>query len=85
MLVFKIDVIEELKKVGITATNAKKSKVLSQSTFTKLKNGDTNLSLETLNILCCLLEMQPRDIIKFVETEQDEKILKNLKNSIDNH
>lgn len=85
MLVFKIDVIEELKKIGLTATNAKKSKILSQSTFTKLKNGDTNLSLETLNIICALLEMQPRDIIKFVETEQEEKILKNLKNSIDNH
>ena len=85
MLVFKIDVIEELKKIGLTATNAKKSKILSQSTFTKLKNGDTNLSLETLNIICALLEMQPRDIIKFVETEQEEKILKNFKNSIDNH
>ena len=57
MLVFKIDVIEELKKIGLTATNAKKSKILSQSTFTKLKNGDTNLSLETLNIICALLEL----------------------------
>nr|DAT64347.1 MAG TPA: Protein of unknown function (DUF739) [Caudoviricetes sp.] len=39
----------------------------------KFKNGDTNISLEVLNRLCCVLEMQPRDILKFVETETDRK------------
>ncbi len=37
----------------------------------KFKNGDTRISIEVLNRLCCLLEMQPRDILKYVETETD--------------
>ena len=53
----------------------------------KFRNGDTKISLEVLNRLCCVLEMQPRDIIKFIETEEDrEKIISKMcEKSIDNH
>ena len=45
----------------------------------KFRNGDTNISLEILNRLCCVLEMQPRDIIKFIETDEDrEKIISKI-------
>lgn len=71
MIVYKIDVLKELNKIGITSTNAKTTGILPQSFFTKIKRGDTSISLDTLNRLCTLLEMQPRDIIKFIETEQD--------------
>ena len=76
MLEYKINVIAELEKVGITATNARYTGIFGQSAMTKFKKGDTNISLNILNRLCCVLEMQPRDIIKFVETDEDrEKIL----------
>lgn len=39
----------------------------------KLRRGDTNISLINLNKICAILEMQPRDLIKYVETEEDEK------------
>ncbi len=73
MLVYKIDIISELEKVGINTTVARKTGIFGQDTMRKFKNNDTNISLEILNRLCFILEMQPRDIIKFVETPEDEE------------
>lgn len=79
MLQYKIDVISELTKVGINTTTAKKTGIFGQDTMRKFRNGDTKISLEVLNRLCCVLEMQPRDIIKFVETNEDrEKIISKI-------
>lgn len=87
MLQYKIEIIPALNKVGINTTTAKKSGIFGQDTMRKFKNGDTNISLEVLNRLCCVLEMQPRDIIKFVETEKDKKeiISKICEKPVDNH
>lgn len=86
MLQYKIEVIKELAKVGINTTTAKKSGIFGQDTMRKFRNGDTNISLDILNRLCCVLEMQPRDIIKFIETEEDRKkiISKICEKSVDN-
>lgn len=73
MLEYKIDVINELSRVGINTTTAKQSGIFAQATMKKFKDKDTNISLDNLNRLCCVLEMQPRDIIKYVETKQDEE------------
>lgn len=73
MLEYKINVIEELQKVGMNTTKARKTGVFGQETMRKFKNGDTSISLDNLNRLCCVLEMQPRDIIKYVETDSDRQ------------
>lgn len=79
MLEYKINVISELEKVGINTTVAKKTGIFGQETMKKFKNKDTSITLDNLNRLCCVLEMQPRDIIKYVETEIDrEKILSKI-------
>ena len=87
LLQYKINVIAELAKVGINTTTAKKSGIFGQDTMRKFRNGDTKISLEVLNRLCCILEMQPRDIIKFVETDDDrEKIISKIcVKTVDNH
>ncbi|HBI59774.1 MAG TPA: transcriptional regulator [Lachnospiraceae bacterium] len=87
MLEYKINVISELKKIGINTTVAKKTGIFGQETMRKFRNKDTSISLENLNRLCCVLEMQPRDIIKYVETDSDrEKIISKLsEKSIDFH
>ena len=53
----------------------------------KFKKGDTTISLDNLNRLCAVLEMQPRDIIKYVETDSDrEKIISKIsEKNIDIH
>ncbi len=87
MLQYKIDIIKELAKIGINTTTAKKSGIFGQDTMRKFRAGNTGISLEVLNRLCCVLEMQPRDIIKYVETDSDrEKIISKIcENGIDNH
>lgn len=79
MLEYKIDIISELARVGINTTTARKSGIFGQDTMRKFKAKDTGISLEILNRLCCILEMQPRDIIKYVETDEDrEKIISKI-------
>ncbi len=87
MLQYKIDVIKELSRVGINTTTAKKSGIFGQDTMRKFRIGDTKISLEVLNRLCAVLEMQPRDILKYVETDEDrEKIISKIcEKSIENH
>lgn len=87
MLQYKIDIISELAKAGVNTTTAKKSGIFGQDTMRKFRRGDTKISLEVLNRLCCILEMQPRDIIKYVETEEDkEKIISKIcDKAVDSH
>lgn len=80
MLEYKIDVIKELQEVGFNGTTARNTKIFGGETMKKFRNGDTSISLDNLNRLCCLLEMQPRDIIRYVETDVDrEKILSKIR------
>lgn len=87
MLEYKINVISELEKVGINTTVARKTGIFGQETMRKFRNRDTSISLDNLNRLCCVLEMQPRDIIRYVETDADrEKIISKIcDKTIDNH
>lgn len=87
MLQYKIDIIEELKKAGVNTTIARETGVFGQSTMRKFRENDTSISLDNLNRLCCILEMQPRDIIKYIETAEDrEKIISKIREKqIDNH
>ena len=73
MLEYKINIIEELAKIGVNTTKAKNTGLFGQETMRKFRAGDTSISLDNLNRLCCVLEMQPRDIIKYVETENDRQ------------
>lgn len=80
VLEYKINVFQELKSLGITTTTAKRTGLFSQSVMKKFKNNDTSITLDNLNRLCAVLEMQPRDIIKYIETEEDrEKYLLKMK------
>ena len=66
MLEYKIDVIETLKESGYNSTRILKENVLSQSAMQKLRNGEM-VGIKTLEQLCKILDMQPGNIIKYVE------------------
>ncbi len=87
MIEYRIDIIQELKNAGINTTVAKSSGVFGQATMKKFKEGDTSISLDNLNRLCCILKKQPGDIIGYNETSSDrEKIISKIcDKSIDNH
>ena len=52
---------------------AKTTKILSQDTLKKIKNEDTNISLESINRICIILDMQPKDLIEYVEDDEEKK------------
>ena len=66
MLVYKIDVIETLKESGYNATRILKENLLSQSAMQKIRHGEM-VGIKTIDQLCKLLDMQPGNIVKYVE------------------
>lgn len=66
MLVYKIDIIETLKENGYNSTRILKENILSQSAMQKLRQNEM-VGIKTLEQLCKLLDMQPGNLIKYVE------------------
>ena len=78
MLKYKIDIGDALERIGFNAYKAKTTKLLSQDTLKKVKSDDTNISLKSLNSICMILDMQPKDLLMYVETEEEKENLKKL-------
>lgn len=78
MLQYKIDVLEALKEVGVTFSSCRKSKIFSQATLSRFRKGDASIDAETLNRLCCILELQPRDLIRYIEEPADTALYKEV-------
>ena len=76
MLQYKINVADALNRKGFNTYKAKTTKILSQDTLKKIKNEDTNISLESLNRICILLDMQPKDLIEYVENKEEKEKFK---------
>ena len=73
MLKYKINIADALERKGFNTYKAKISKLLSQDTLKKIKHEDTNISLESINRICMILDMQPKDLIEYVENEEEKK------------
>ncbi len=63
MIKYKIDVLDELKKRGYTTTIIRKKKILAESTLTRLRDGKTSISCDSIGVICSMLRCQPSDII----------------------
>lgn len=72
MLKYKINIADALERKGFNTYKAKTSKLLSQDTLKKIKREDTNISLESINRICMILDMQPKDLIEYVENEEEK-------------
>lgn len=71
MISLKKDLAEALVKRGLTSTIFKKSGMIGQSTLTRIRKQDANVTLTELNKLCVLLDCQPADLLEYVETPED--------------
>lgn len=69
MIVYKIDVLESLKEAGYTTTRLRKEKLLNESAIQYLREGKP-VGAKALDNICRLLDMQPGNIIKYVEVEE---------------
>lgn len=66
MFVYKFDVLEALKDAGYNTTRLRKEKLLGENAIQSLRNGEM-IGIIALEKICKLLDMQPGNIIKYVE------------------
>lgn len=66
MLVYKINVLETLKESGYNSTRILREGIISQSAMQKIRKNEM-VGIKTIEKLCELLDMQPGNIIKYVE------------------
>jgi putative transcriptional regulator len=64
MIVYRINVLEQLKAAGYSTYKLRMDKIFGQATIQQLRNGQL-VSLANLNDLCRLLNCQPGDIIEY--------------------
>ncbi len=85
MIKYKFNVGDALERAGFNMYKAKTTGLLSQETLKKIKNEDTNISAKSLNSLCLILDMQPKDIFIYEETEEDLKQKQKIWNLLKYH
>ena len=66
MFVYKFDVLEELKESGYNTARLRKEKLLGENAIQSLRRGEM-VGIIALEKICSLLDMQPGNIIKYVE------------------
>lgn len=68
MLIYRIDILDELKKLGYTTYKLQKESILNASTLGYLRSGKM-IGTKNLDIICDLLDCQPGDLIAFVRAD----------------
>ncbi|MCD8206885.1 MAG: helix-turn-helix transcriptional regulator [Bacteroidales bacterium] len=68
MLVYKFDVLEALREAGYNTTVLRREKLLGENAIQALREGRM-IGINSLEKVCMLLDMQPGNIIKYVEEE----------------
>lgn len=78
MIRYRFNVADALERVGYNYTISRKTHIISSDSLAKLKKEEPKLSLKTLNTICNILDMQPKDILCFERDEDDEKVLQKV-------
>lgn len=66
MFVYKFDVLQALKDAGYTTARLRKEKLLGENAIQSLRQNEM-VGIIALEKICRLLDMQPGNIIKYVE------------------
>ena len=66
MFVYKFDVLDALKEAGYNTTKLRKDKLLGENAIQSLRKNEI-VGIIALEKICKLLDMQPGNIIKYVE------------------
>ncbi len=65
-IIYKIDVLDALKKAGFSSYRIRKEKLLGEATLQRIRNGEL-VSWENIATICKLLSCQPGDIVEYSE------------------
>ena len=69
MLVYKIDVLAELKEAGYNTTRLRNEKLLGENSIQYIREGKP-ISAKALDKLCMMLDCQPGNILKYIDDTQ---------------
>lgn len=72
MLKYRINVLEELKKKGYNTTRLRREKILGESTLTRLREGKTSISCDSIGVICSMLRCQPGDVLENEITDEEK-------------
>lgn len=64
MIIYKLNILEELKKAGYNTTKLRKEKLIPEGSIQYLRNGKP-IGIKTLDTICKLLNKQPGDLLKY--------------------
>lgn len=70
MIKYKFDIVQQLKDNGFNPNQIRLQKLISESTMSKMRKGDTSITLSNIDIICKLLQCQPGDLIEYVPDNQ---------------
>lgn len=83
MIRYKLNIFDALSRAGFTTYTAKRTGLIAQGTMKKIQTEDPGLSLETLNKICALLDLQPKDLIEYVPTDADREMISSVYNMVE--
>jgi putative transcriptional regulator len=66
MLTYKINVLETLKENGYNTNRLRKEKLLGENSIQYIREGKM-VGAKALNAICKMLDMQPGNIIEYVD------------------
>ncbi len=69
MFRYRVNILQKLKEAGYSTYRLQKEKLLATTTLVKLRNGNTTITLESLNAICDMLECQPGELIEWYRAE----------------
>lgn len=69
MFIYRIDILDALKRKGYTTTRIRREKLFGESTLTKFRKQDTDITLKTIDILLSVLGCEFEDVFEFYPEE----------------
>ena len=66
MLIYKIDVLTELKKNGYNTTRLRREKILGEASIQALRDNKM-IGIKALDNICMILNKQPGELIEFIK------------------
>ena len=71
-IIYKVDVLSELKNKGISAYKMRKDKIMGERTMQHLRDKQL-VSWDTLTKVCEMLNCQPGDLVEYVPDDEANK------------
>ena len=68
MIIYKKDIMSELKDKGYTSYRLRHEKIISEKNMTNIRNKKVTMAV--LNQLCQLLDCQPGEILEYLPDEK---------------